>query len=157
MKTNERSRLSSLMLRSTTKPWLYNCPVSHGRHKQVCCPPVFCRDWTAGVSLFRWWCILSMWKCSPKLMNGNLFENCTAVSQHNKTGHAQGSVCFVLPSFDVNLGIVLQSSWNLLGKWEEFSPSSMFSVIRKQNLTAAFEEAGLSFCEGDISFLETAA
>lgn len=56
-------------------------------------------------------------------MNGNMFKNWTAVSQHNKTGHAQGRVCFILPFFGVNLEIVLQSSWNLLWKKEEFSPS----------------------------------
>lgn len=36
---------------------------------------------------------------------------------------------FVLLSFGGNLGIVLQNSWNLLGEWEEFSPSDMFLLL----------------------------
>lgn len=37
-----------------------------------------------------------------------------------------------------------------MGKGKGFNLPVMFSVVRKQNLTTAFEEASLFFSEGEI-------
>lgn len=160
MKTNGRCRLSSLMLRSTTKPWLYNYQINRGSHSQVCCP---CKKkkkcFLAEIVLLgflslewkRRGCIFTLWKCSHKHMDRNMSKNCNCCLPVKENWPCTGRGMFsFLPSMAVNLGIVLWSSWNLVGKGEGFNLSVMFSVVRKQNLTTAFEEASLFFSEGEI-------
>lgn len=99
-------------------------------------------------------CIFTLWKSSHKHIDKNVSKNCNCCLPVKQNWPCTGRGMFsFLPSMAVNLGIVLWSSWNLVGKGEGFNPSVMFSVVRKQNLTTAFEEASLFFSEGETSLL----